>query len=107
MDGFILYKTNDEPIDISTFMIIFDNKKGINLYKESLKTYLNLPLNKVVELIHSKKNNEEENGIWGGKFLGTRVRDWRKNERGTMSLFVFLVGLGNNVLGLFRMLNFY
>lgn len=34
LDTFALFEMNDEPIDVSSFLIVFDPFKGINLFED-------------------------------------------------------------------------
>lgn len=35
MNSLILFENQQEPVDIATFMIIFDEDKGIDLYEDA------------------------------------------------------------------------
>lgn len=52
-----LFKLNDDPVDISNYMIIFDPYKGIDLYKTSLVTNLKVSVDHLLALIHSGGTN--------------------------------------------------
>lgn len=53
----MLYKLMDHPVDISKYMIVFSDKGGINLFKDSKKTNLRFSTGHILALIQQKGSN--------------------------------------------------
>ena len=47
-----LFETNDKPVDIANFLIIFSPFNGIDLFEDSSRTNLDLAADKILALIH-------------------------------------------------------
>lgn len=69
LNSLTLYTLNDTPVDLSKFLILFDDVRGIDFYKETRRTNIEVPTSILLALIHSKGNdhtsvNEHiENGV--------------------------------------------
>jgi len=48
---------NEDPVDISNYLVFFDPFKGINIYDDAKITNLNLSTNKILSLLHNKIQN--------------------------------------------------
>ena len=58
-DNLLLYRENDNPIDISNYIITFQQGYGINLIEEGKHTNLNLSKEKIISLIENRKTSEK------------------------------------------------
>lgn len=58
-DNLLLFRQNDDPIDISNYIITFQQGYGINLIEEGKHTNLNLSKEKIISLIENKKSSEK------------------------------------------------
>ena len=54
-----LYRLADNPVDISSFVILFDSNGGINLFKDSRKVNLDVRTDKILALIHAGHGNAD------------------------------------------------
>ena len=58
LDSLTLFKLNDDPIDLSKFLILFDDVRGIDFFKESKRNNIELPTQTILALIHSKGSDD-------------------------------------------------
>ena len=60
ISSYTLYKRNDNPIDLSRFLILLEPFQGIDLYETAKKVNINLSSDKLLALLHMKGNNEND-----------------------------------------------
>lgn len=59
MNSTSLYRLHDAPVDISLFIINYDDRRGIDLFRDMREMRYNLTVDKLLALLHTGKEDDE------------------------------------------------